>query len=185
MATNLENTTAEVAAHGGMDAKEQLFNGAFMADTLFWTGLSFALFMVMVWKLVLPALNASLDARAARIRDDLDHASAMRNEAQQALAAYEKQLKVARQEAHDIIVTAKSEAEKIIARKTSELEQDLARRGEEARAAIEQAKEKAMMDVRDQVTELALAAAEKLLNRTLDKKVAGEMTDEAIKDMTH
>ncbi|MBI1363322.1 MAG: F0F1 ATP synthase subunit B [Proteobacteria bacterium] len=186
MATNLEHTTAETTAHGGgTDAKAQLFNGAFMGDTLFWTGLSFVLFMVMIWRFVLPTINTALDARAARIRDDLDHASAMRNEAQQALAAYEKHMRTARQEAHDIIVTAKAEAEKIIARKTAELEQDLARRSEEARNLIEQAKNKAMMDVRDQVAELALIATEKLLDKAVDKKTAGEMTDAAIKQMSH
>jgi F-type H+-transporting ATPase subunit b len=181
MATTLDQTTAAVT----MDAKEQLFNSTFMADTAFWTGTTFVLFLILVWRVVLPAVNAALDARAARIRDDLDHASAMRTEAQQALAAYEKQLKVARQEAHDIIMTAKAEAEKIIARKTTELEQDLSRRAEEARAAIEQAKAKAMMDVREQVIELAMAATEKLLEKSVDKKIAAEMTDSAIKQMSH
>lgn len=166
-------------------ATEQLFNPAFFQSSLFWTGLAFAVMLFIIWKYVTPALAQTLDERAARIREDLDNASQLRNEAQQTLANYEKQLRAAKKEASDMLTKAKKDAELMSANKMAELERDLSRRSEEARLSIEQAKNKAISDVREQAVEMAIAAAERILEGQVDSKKASALADKALKDLKH
>ena len=130
-------------------------------------------------------MRDTLDKRAARIQDDIDRAARLRNEAQQALSEYESQLQTARKEAHEIVAKAKDEAEKLVATKTTMLERDLARRSEDARVSIEQAKSKALREIRAEVAELALAAAERILHSQVDAKKAAQITDDVLKELNH
>ena len=173
------------AAHGSAHAQEQLFNLAMLESTLFWTGLAFVILLTVVWKYVTPVMRDTLDKRAARIQDDIDRAARLRNEAQQALSEYESQLQTARKEAHEIVAKAKDEAEKLMTTKTTMLERDLARRSEDARVSIEQAKSKALREIRAEVAELALAAAERILHSQVDAKKAAQITDEVLKELNH
>lgn len=167
------------------NATEQLFNTGFLHSTLFWTGMAFLVMFYVVWKHVVPALQETLDKRAGRIREDLDNAALLRSEAQQALNAYEKQLRAARKEAQDIVAHAKSDAERLVAAKTAELERELSRRSEEARVSIEQAKNRALNEVREQIASLAVVAAERIIESEIDKKKAGEITEQALKGLKH
>lgn len=181
--TPAETATATVAEP--RDAKAQLFNHSFMADTLFWTGLSFAVLLYIMWKKVVPAVAETLDKRAARIREDLDRAALLHSEARQALTAYEKQVKTARQEAHDIIQAARGDAERLIAKRTAEVERELSRRAEEARLNIERAKTEALQEVKTHIAELTMLATEKLIREKVDAARANALTDDAIKKMMH
>lgn len=163
--------------------QEQLLNLSMVESTLFWTGLSFLVLLVVIWKYVVPVLGGLLTERKNRIQGDIDKAEALREEAQKALAEYEKQLKTSRKEAQNIVANAKNEAEKIIQTKTAELERDLAKRSEDARVQIEQAKAKAMRDVRQEVTDLAITAAERILTQEVDNKKATKITDELLKEV--
>mgnify|MGYP005840629137 FL=1 len=163
--------------------QEQLLNLSLIESTLFWTGLSFVILLLVIWKYVVPGMGGLLEERRMSIQGDIDKAETLRDEAQKAMAEHEKQLKGARKEAQNIVANAKSEAEKIIQTKTAELERDIAKRSEDARVSIEQAKSKAMRDVRAEVTELAIAAAEKIVSEEVDSKKAGKLTDALLKEM--
>lgn len=174
-----------MAAPTATTPTEQLMNTAFLHSTLFWTVAAFFVMFYILWKHVVPALQDTLDKRASRIREDLDNAAVLRSEAQQALTAYEKQLRAARKEAQDIVAHAKADAERLVASKTAELERDLSRRSEEARVSIEQAKNRAMNEVREQIASLAVVAAERIIAANIDEKKAAQITDEALKGLKH
>lgn len=174
-----------MAAPTATNATEQLFNAGFLHSTLFWTGTAFLVMFYVVWKHVIPALQETLDKRSGRIREDLDNAALLRSEAQQALNAYEKQLRAARKEAQDIVAHAKTDAERLVSAKTAELERELSRRSEEARVSIEQAKNRALNEVREQIASLAVVAAERIIEAEVDKKKAADITEQAIKGLKH
>ena len=56
----------------------------------FWVLLAVVIFVVVVWKPARRAIVGGLDARAARIREELEAARRLRDEAQEALAAYQR-----------------------------------------------------------------------------------------------
>jgi F-type H+-transporting ATPase subunit b len=95
-----------------------------------YTWITLALFTVLgliVWKGMGPIL-ASLDARGARIKKEIDEAQSLREEAQKMLAEYKRKQRDAIKEAEEIVEHAKAEAERL--RKTAEadLEASLKRR---------------------------------------------------------
>jgi F-type H+-transporting ATPase subunit b len=150
-----------------------------------YTWITLALLVVLgliFWKGMAP-ITRSLDARAERIRKELDEAQTLREDAQKMLAEYKRKQRDAIKEAEEIVEHAKAEAERL--RKTAEadLEASLKRREELAMAKIDQAEQNALSEVRNQAVDVAIAAAAKLIAEKMDEKTAEQLTGEAIKDV--
>ena len=154
-----------------------LFVLDYLHSQYFWTGLAFVILLGIISKFLLPAITAVLDARAHQVKTDLAAAETARTEGQAVLAEYQAQLALARKESADVISRARAEAEALAKTRIAEVEAELTRKAEEARRHIAAAKQEALRDVQRDVAELALAAAEKLLQRQLDPTGARQLTD--------
>ena len=78
----------------------------------FWVAVAFVLFVAILVYYKVPALIAkALDDRADAIRQELDEARRLREEAQSLLADYQKKHRNVGKEAEDIITLARREAE--------------------------------------------------------------------------
>ena len=109
------------------------------------------------------AMGAGLDTRAARIRNDLEHAAKLRKEAEALLAEYKQKRIDAEKEAASIISAAKADAEEYAAETRRKLSESLDRRTKQAEQKIAQAEAAAIKDVKNAATELAIAAAQNLV----------------------
>lgn len=109
------------------------------------------------------SMGAGLDARSARIAKDLDEAARLRKEAEALLAEYKQKRLDAEKEAADIVAAAKSDAEEFAAETRRKLAESLERRTKQAEQKIAQAEAAAVKDVRNAATEMAIAAAQKLV----------------------
>src|SRR5246500_6074422 len=105
-------------------------------DAEFWVLLAVVIFLVLGWKPGRRTIVGALDSRAERIRQELDAARKLRDEAQQALAAYQRQQQEGAAEAQAIITHAKEEAERIAAQSLRDLENTLNRRQQLAQERI-------------------------------------------------
>src|SRR3954466_10145977 len=86
---------AAVAAEGGMP---QLDPHDF-APQLVWLVITFVVLYLVMSKLAVPAISETLDKRQARIQGDLDAAEKASEETRALVAAYEKRLADAREQA--------------------------------------------------------------------------------------
>src|SRR4249919_453386 len=76
-------------------------------------GFGFLIFLGVLGYYRVPAMLArQLDARAVKIKADLDEARALREEAQALLAGYERKQREVKQQAEDIVTAAHAEAER-------------------------------------------------------------------------
>ena len=133
-------------------------------DATFWAFIGLILFIAIVVYLGAPgAIGKSLDARAERIRNDLDEARRLRDEAQQLLAEYQRKRKEAEQEAGDIVAAAKREADALVAEAKQKTEDYVTRRTALAEQKIAQAERDAVAEVRGRAVDIAVEAAGKLL----------------------
>ena len=80
------------------------------AEPEVWVLLAVLTFVIGVWKPARRVILGGLDARAVRIRDELETARRLRDEAHEALVGYQKQQREAAAEAEAIIAHAKAEA---------------------------------------------------------------------------
>jgi len=146
----------------------------------FWVLIAVVLFIIGVWKPARRSIIGALDARAVRIRDELDAARRLRDEAQQLLAANQKREAEAAAEAEAIIAHARAEAERVAAQAAHDLEQTLERRQRLAEERIAQEQAKAVAEIRAVAVDVAISAARQVITAELDQTRGAALIDAAI-----
>ena len=152
-------------------------------DPTFWVAVAFVVFVVLVFKPIKGALIGGLDAKIAEIRQEVEEAEKLREEAQSLLANYQRQQRQAIQDAETIVVRAKEEAERHRAEADEAMKDMVRRQEEQAREKIAQAEAAAIQEVRSMSVELAMAAAEKLLADRLAGDEGSRLIDNSIEDI--
>jgi F-type H+-transporting ATPase subunit b len=153
---------------------------AFLHEAEFWVLVAAIVFVALVGRKVFGALAGGLDARAARIKGELDEARRLREEAERLVADYRAKQQQAAAEAEGIVAHAKAEAERIAAQSARDLEQALERRQHMAEERIAQAEAKAVAEVRSVAIDVAIAAARDVITTTIDERRGGALIDEEI-----
>ena len=102
------------------------------ASEAFWVGLAFVVFAAGVYRPVSRMFTSALDARAAKISDELEEAVRLREEAHALLAHYQRQQNEAAKEAEEILAHARDEADRHAQHAADALEALLARRESQA-----------------------------------------------------
>ena len=153
------------------------------ADPEFWVAVAFVIAIGgVIWKSS-PIISGSLDARAARIKTELDEARKLREDAQRTLGEYQRKQREAMAEAEKIIAGARAEAVRLKADAEKDLEFALERRKQQALERIAQTEAQAVAQVRNTAVDVALAAAEKLIQGGLDQGKKQALTDKAIAEL--
>jgi len=155
-----------------------------MFEAEFWVAVAFVIFVgAMVYFRVHKLIVDGLDQRTARIKAELDEARRLRDEAQALLAEYQRKQQEAEREAGEIIAGARAEAERLAVEAKSKMEDLLARRAKMAETKIAQAEAQAVADVRAAAADAAVAAAEKILTRTVKGQVADNLIAKGIDEL--
>lgn len=151
---------AFAAAEGG--GKLPQLDPSTFATQVFWLTVTLVIFFFVMRNNALPKIEEALEARRRKVDDDLDKASAHREEAEAAMAAYEKALANAAEQAKAIHREVAQEiAESATVRRTA-LAAKLAEDTKAAEARIAAAKVPALANLQDVVTEVVREAAAKL-----------------------
>ena len=145
-------------------------------DATFWATVGLVIFLAIVGYLKVPGMiSGQLDQRADKIRDELEEARKLREEAQQLLAEYQRKRKESEAEAASIVDAAKREAKALAADAKAKSEDYVTRRTAMAEQKIAQAERDAIAEVRSTAVDLAVEAARKVLGEKVDAKSAGAM----------
>lgn len=150
-------------------------------NTNFVVLLAFILFLAILAYYKVPGKIAEmLDKRAAGIRDELNEARALREEAQTVLASFERKQKDVQAQADRIVATAREEAAQAAEEAKADLEKSIARRLTAAEDQIASAQAAAVKDVRDRAITIAVAAARDVMSKQLTKADSAKLVDESI-----
>ncbi len=145
-------------------------------DATFWALIALVIFLALMVYLKVPGVvGKSLDGRAERIRDELEEARRLREEAQSLLAEYQRKRKEAEKEAGEIVAAAQREAHAIIEETKQKTEEYVARRNKLAEQKIAQAETEAVNDVRASAVDIAVAAAGRILKDKVDAKTSADL----------
>ena len=152
-------------------------------DPTFWVAIGFVVFVILVFRPISKAITQALDTRAETIRNEIDEAQALREEAQKRLAEYKRLQRDAVTEAAEIIEHAKHEAAALREQAEKDLAAQLERREQQAMDKIQQAEAAALKEIRNTAVDMAVAATERLLSDQLDADKASNLIDDSIKDL--
>ena len=149
-----------------------------------WAAIALFIFIGIVIYIKVPAmLTKSLDDRASRIRNELDEAKRLREEAQALLQEYQRKRKEAEKEAAAIVEAAKTEA-KLLAEDAHRKSEDyVARRTAMAEQKITQAEREAIAEVRARAVDLAVEAARKVLGDKVDAKTGADLFKSSLSEV--
>jgi F-type H+-transporting ATPase subunit b len=152
-------------------------------NELIWGAISFTVLLVLLAKFAWPGLKSGLDARAERIRADLEAAETSKGEADHILADYKAQLADARNESARIIEEARQAADGLRRDQEQRLQNELAELRQRAAADIESAKRQAIADLKDDVAQLAIGAAEVIVSNSLDRDTQVRLVESYIEQV--
>ncbi len=129
--------------------------------------------IVFVWfcmKFIWPHIMNAIEERQKTIADGLAAAERGQQSLSSAEAKVEEIVREARDRASEILDQAHARANEIVAEGKAEGERERERQLAAARAEIQQETQKAREELRGQVSAIAVASAEKILQREIDAK---------------
>ena len=147
---------------------------------LVWGALSFTALFLLLRRFAYPQIKQMMANRTERIRSDLASAETAKGEAEQVLAEYRAQLNDAKAEAGRIIEEARQAADRLKRDQESRLQDELAELRARAVADIESAKVQAVSELRGEVAQLAIGAAETVVQRNLDAETQTQLIEDYI-----
>ncbi|OJW24320.1 MAG: F0F1 ATP synthase subunit B, partial [Rhodospirillales bacterium 69-11] len=153
---------------------------SFFAEPANWVLIAFFLFFILVGGKLWKALAGMLDARAVKVRAELEEAARLRQEAEALLRDAEKQRATAVAEAKALIEGAQAEAQRAAAATLAEAEATARRREQMAVDRIAAAEKAAVDEVRMAAVDVATVAARDVIQAGLTQDADSRLIDQAI-----
>lgn len=129
---------------------------------IFWLIVTFGTLYYLLSKKALPRVAEVLEARADRIRADLDEAQRLKKDAEDALGRYENVVAEAQNTAQAKIAETQARLQAEAAAAQAKLDEKLAKQIADAEARIAKARSDALSELDDAALTTAQAAAERL-----------------------
>ncbi|MDY4510080.1 F0F1 ATP synthase subunit B [Streptococcus hyovaginalis] len=153
-----------------------LINSTSLGNFIIVTG-SFILLIVLIKVFAWEQLTGIFDEREKKIAADIDGAENARQEAETLAQKRQEELNGARTEASSIVESAKETGKQQEAQIVAEAHETASRLREKTEADIAQSKAEALADVKEEVAELTVLLAEKILAKELDKTAQSNLID--------
>src|SRR6185369_5312025 len=154
----------------------------FIYEAEFWVAVSFFIFIgVLVYLGIHKKVASALDARALRISKELEEARRLREEAEKLLADYRRKLGDVVTEVDNIMALAAKQAETLAEETRQSLKEHVERRIKLAEQKIARAEMEAVGELRNDVVDIAIAAAQNLIVAKLMPDRAKKLVSQSIK----
>jgi len=156
------------------------FDTHYFSTLIFWEVVSFAILLAVLWKFAFPPILQTLEERERRIRESLEQADRHRAESEQKMLEYEAKFKAASKQAEAVLEAAKERAQRVMEENEQRMKVETQRYKEDATREIEQERRRAIQEIRNHTTAIALLVAEKVVGRSLTDADHKRMADEAL-----
>ncbi|WP_300616866.1 F0F1 ATP synthase subunit B [uncultured Lactobacillus sp.] len=148
-----------------------------------WYLIVFSILLLAVKHYAWGPVKDMMEKRRQKVIDDLDQAASDRKKAETLANEREAALKNSRQEATQILSDAKSNAQKTGKQIVSEANDEASAIRERAKADAAQAKTDALNEARDEVADLSVTIAEKVIAKNLSAADQKDLVDQFIKGL--
>ena len=176
-----EDLYESTEAHGGANAPNplvQLDPGLFI-----WTILTFLILFFVLSKFAWRPLLEALESRENTIKSSLDDAEKAKQELESLNAETETIISEARSEAQSIRLEAKSAAEKVKADIIAQAGEDAKKLRDENEKQIQVEKDRAINEIRQEVVDLTLIVAERVIRKNLSKEDNQDLIEDSLKTL--
>jgi F-type H+-transporting ATPase subunit b len=167
----LEHPCLSYLAFTGSAAME--FNATLIGEMI-----AFALLIIFSVKFIWPHINHAIEERQKKIADGLAAAERARAELKDADARVADEIKKARQQAAEIIDKAQQQANQMLDKARGDAVEEINRLKASAQDDIANMAQRARDELREQVGQLAVKGAEKIVQREIDANAHKALLDQ-------
>src|SRR5258708_2669606 len=131
------------------------FDPAFFPSQIFWLVASFIALYWVIARVAIPRVGEVIEQRTRLVQDDIDRAQALKQETDEAMAAYDKAMAAAGAQAQDRVRAIPGEMKAAAEKKTAEINAQVGAQISDAEARIAKAKSDALGGLRTIAAETA------------------------------
>jgi len=142
--------------------------------------IAFIFFVGIFWKFALGPITGMIDQRRTRIEESMQAAERMQKELAATQARNEEILGEARRDAQKLLAAARENADQTVARAKEQAGIEAARVAEQERATIAAEREQSWQQLRQEVADLAISAATKIVRKELDHGQQQKLIEETL-----
>lgn len=142
-----------------------------------------ALLFLLVKFLYRPILKV-LDERSARIRESLEAADRVKEQAAASQAQMQDEMQRSREEGQQMIAQAREMAARFRDEEMSKAREEIAAERRRAESDIQRERDAAIEDLRREFAGLAITAAERVVERSLDESTHKDIIDKVLEEST-
>ena len=143
-------------------------------------GILFGLMYLVAYKPIM----RMFDERSRKIKESMEQTELIKQQAAHAQEETEKRIATASREGQEVIARAVRAGEELRQKTTQEAKQEAETLVARARAEIQQERDQAIDEVRAAFADLTIKAAEKVIDRSLDKEAHRQVIDKVLEEST-
>jgi len=148
---------------------------------LLWTIITFVVLLLILWKAAWKPIVEALDARAEKVRGDIDNAEKARQDAEKVLEEHRQLMNNAKSEAAQITARGREEAEKIKNDLLDKAAAEAREITERSKKEIELARESALEEIKREIVLLSTGIASKIIEKNINPDDQRALVEEALK----
>ena len=146
--------------------------------------IAFLLLLLLLWRFgVFKKIREALEERRQKIEGNIEQAERTRQEAEALLAQYRQQLEESRDEAQKIIREARESGDQLRKDLQARAQEEANRIVESAKAEIQAERQRAASELRQEVGQLAVQVAERVVGGSLDGDRQLQLVDRYIEEL--
>ena len=143
---------------------------------------NFLLLLGLLTLVLYKPMTKTLDERAAKIKESLEKAEQIRQESVRAEESVKAQIEAGRKEGQAILAQAAQNAERVKEEAKAEARKEAEAIVVKAQAQIESDREESFNKLRREFADLAVLAAEKVIEQSLDKKAHEKLIEKVLEE---
>lgn len=151
--------------------------------SIIWTVCVFVVLLLVLRKWAWGPIVNALQAREDSIKKDIEDAKSARTDAEELLDKYKQQMDEASKEVQKKISDANERADALYQQRRQEIDAELENMKDKAKNEIELERQKAVQELRQEVVEIAITAAGKVIGQALKPEDHRDLIQREIDDL--
>jgi len=146
--------------------------------------INFAILFGLLYLVAYKPIMRVLDARSRKIKESMEQTELIKEQAAHAEQEAEKRIEAASKEGQEVIARAIRTGEEVRQQTQQEARQEAESLIARARTEIQQERDDAIDELRKEFADLTILAAEKVIERSLDKDAHRQLIDKVLEEST-
>lgn len=144
--------------------------------------INFTILLVVLYLVAYKPILRMLDSRSAKVKESMETAQKIKEQADRTEEEVKAQLNEARREGQEVIAQASKVGERVKEEARQAARQEAQALMDRAKAEIEREREKSLDSLRKEFADIAIMAAERVIKESLDRKAHQRIIQEVLEE---